>query len=235
MATVAQIDLRAVQRADMEHSGSSSSTSTERLPLMNKWRNALFALLVESGLDSVPESEYDITADGSATYALPDDYYSAVSVFHLEGDTVIARLGRHSGRTYPESFGTDYADTYRIFGYRTDAVIQFAPRPASGNYKVVYVPAPTDLVATTDEVDGVLGWEEFIVCGMAKDMLIKDNAPGPLIGLVIDDLDRMEKRIRQEGMMRDLAEQKFVENTRRSSRDRLPGDFPRRGWKGAIR
>lgn len=234
MATVLEIRTRADQRTDNEHSGSDPFVDSEQLFLMNKWRNALFALLVESGLDSVPEAEYDIEADGSTTYDLPDTFYAVAAVFHIEGNIVIARLRRHSSRTYPENFGTDYADTYRIYGYKTDAVIQFAPTPATGSYKVVYIPAPTPLATDTDEVDGVLGWEEYIVCGMARDMFIKEGAPSQLISEVKQELGEMEQRIRQEGMMRDLSEQRFVENTRQS-RQRLPGDFPRRGYRGPIR
>lgn len=239
MSTLANIRLRIKQRSDNEHTGSSFVSDSELDGLINKSRQELFGLLLLNGLNSVPETSYEITADGSETYDLPDDFVTAMSVYRIEGGNHI-RLVRHDARHHPNTEVKGDASTYRIWGYKTDAVIQFSPIPTSGTYKVRYVAAPTDLAADGDIVDGVLGWEEYIVVDVAIDVLIKEGAPPHIINELKGQRREMVQRIEREAAMRDMSENYSIQDTRARSdelRDYmgyLPGDYRVRGYRGGI-
>lgn len=234
MATLSELILRIKQRTDNEHAGSSFVSESELTGLINKSRNALFGMLVLSGLDSVPESETTISANGSRNYDLPDDYFQVVAVFRVEGD-LYQRLERHNSRHYP-GLNMSHATSYRVYGYKTDAKIEFSPIPGAGDYLVRYIAAPTDLAADDDVVDGVLGWEEYIVADVAIDVLIKEGAPPHIISNLKTQKAEMIARIQTEAANRDAAENFSVQDVRyRESVYELPGGYGVRGYRGPLR
>lgn len=223
MATLAQIRTRIRQRSDHEHTGEELVTDLEINQLINKSRLELFGLLVHSGLHSVPETEFTIISDGSETYALPEDFYAVQGVFRNDNG-YFYRLIRHSSADKPHRDVRAHAFSYRIYGYMTDAVIEFIPRTSStvtDNYVVRYIAAPAELTLDTDVVDGVLGWEEYIVVDVVIDILMKEGLDPEYF---MAKKGQLLARIRREASDRDLLETHQVRNTRNSLSDSLFDD-----------
>lgn len=243
MATETLLGLRTRirQRTDTEHTTGDDDefmTDTELNQLINKSYRRLFGLLVKSGLQSVAETMTTITGTGAALYALPDDFLAVQDVYRVEGSHR-PRLGRHNPRHRPSPANVGIASTYRTFGTGANAQIELSPRPGSGTYEVYYIAIPTALAADGDTVDGVIGWEEYIVVDCAIHVLSK-------IGLPTQDMRLekagLEREIAEEAAMRDLHESVHIVDVRARSgleglADQygfLPGGyrgvFPDEGW-----
>lgn len=230
MAALSDLRTRIKQRTFNEHSGSNFVTDAELTQLINKSQNELFGLLLLNGLDSLPETDYSVTADGSTSYDLPDDFVAVIGVWRQQGDFYI-RLPRHNARVKPSS-QNGMAESYRVWGQRTGAKLEFNPTPSEGDYVVRYHPALTDLSADSDELDGVIGWEEYVVVDVAIDVLIKMNAPVELIRELRKQKNDMRARIEAEGSLRDMTEHHQVQDVRGSAFNELPGSYGIKGYWG---
>lgn len=215
LTTWATLRTRIRQRSDNEYSDGEFVTDAEILDKANVSRKHLFAMLVEAGLHTVPESETTISPDGSLTYALPNDFYAAAGVFRKESDTWV-RLRLHSQRTYPRETVESVALTYRIYGYMEDAVIEFSPKTDSGTYKVRYIHMPADFAADSDTIDGVAGWEEWIVLDVAIDLMHKEQLFEEAEYLVRRK-EKLERKIEAAMNERDALEGHSVRNVRSGS------------------
>lgn len=231
MATVDNIITRIKQRTHNEHTGSSFVTEAELIGLINKSYYELFGILLRHGIGSVPETTYSITANGSTTYALPNDIMAVSGVFHVNNGHR-RRLGRHDQRIKPNTSVNAPASTYRTWGYLTDQVMEFNPLPSSDTYEVVYVPLPTAATSTTSTIDGVNGWEEYIVADAAYDVLFKENAPPHMLQACVMKKNELAARIKDEASARDITESWVVADVRRHPNDDmrdsegyLPGGF----------
>jgi hypothetical protein len=217
MATLAQIRTRIRQRTDHEHDVEAFVTDLELNQLIRKSQYELFGLLVNAGVHTVPELEFEIQADGAVTYQLPGDFFAVQGVFR-DNNGYFYRLVRHGARTKPYDDLRSDASSYRTWGYTLDATIELSPRPDKGRYVIRYIPAPTELVTDADVLDGVLGWEEYIVVDVGIDVLMKEGIkPDYLIGKKLELTDRIKK----ESRMRDLLETHQVGDSRWRSTDTL--------------
>lgn len=93
------------------------------------------------------ETEATITASGAASYALPTDHLSTISI-----DRVLDAAGRRQPLfelmvQETQSYAGATGDAY-LFALST--AIKLFPNPASGTYKHLYVPQPTDYSAAID-------------------------------------------------------------------------------------
>lgn len=228
------------QRSDNEYTDGEFVTDAELLILANRSRKYLFGMLVEAGQHTVAETITTLTVDGSLNYALPDDCFSVSGVFRQENGEYV-RLRRHDMRTMPADTVKDVAVTYRTHGSLEDSVIELNPRVDTGTYKVRYVGVPTDFTATTDEMDGVLGWEEWVVLDVAIDILNKEGlfeAADRLKGRH----DVMSARIQAMASERDMLENGGVEDVRRRRDNSLfdvdgflpGGNRGRGGYRGGF-
>lgn len=233
--TLSALRTRIRQRTDNEHTGEDFVTDAELTQLINKSYRELFALLVKSGLHSVAETSYSIPVNGATSYALPDDYYAIQDVYRdVSGSKY--RLRRHNARTRPATVTVGDAYSYRAAGVGVNAVIELYPTPPSGTYTLFYIAIPAALSADADTVDGVLGWEEYIVLDVSIDVLQKE-------GLDTQELQlrkaQMFTRIAEEAFLRDIHESVEVADVRCPSNSLmddygyLPGGYRGvRGWWG---
>jgi hypothetical protein len=232
--TLAQLRTRIRQRSDNEFTDGEFVTDEEILSLVNVSHKQLFGMLVESGLHTVEETIYDLTPDGSLTYALPDDCFAVSGVFRKEGDDYLS-LKRHDQRTFPSDRTETVAWSYRTHGALESAVIELNPRTSTGTYKIRYAGVPDDFTADTDTMEGVIGWEEWIVLDVAGKILLKEQ--------LFDAVDRLQGRqdkltlkIEAQASERDMqntvtvADVRKRQNTLFDDEGYLPGGH--RGVKG---
>ncbi len=227
--TLSELISRVRQRSDQEHSGSNFVTDAEITRLINVSYAELYGHLLRWSLNMV-ESLSTITATGAANYALPTDLYSVVAVFRVDGD-VRTYLERHSSRHRLGATPSGSAVSYRVI----NNTIEFYPRATAGTYEVVYVPVCGQLVDGDDAMDGVLGWEEYVVIDCAIHILDKEESDSSRHRA---DRDRILQRIEDEASAAEMNESWVVESSRQDGtallRD-LADITGSRGYRGPLR
>jgi hypothetical protein len=214
--TVSELITRIRQRTDNEHTDGDFVTDAELIGLIRVSYQYLYGCLVRYGIHQT-EKVRQILASGALDYPLPDDHLSMLAVFRLDADERTP-LSRHDHTVRPSTTSVSPscgADTYRLMNER----IQFNPIPASGTYEVLYVPRAkalndTDLDATTDTIDGVNGWEEFIVVDVSIKVLQKEKME---TGDLKEERAQLLANIKDEAASRDLTESWKVRSWPRNS------------------
>lgn len=204
---------RVRQRSGNEHT-QDFITDTELNALINLKYKELYGKLTSWGIHK-SETTYTIATDGSANYALPADLWAVLVVFRADSGAY-ARLDRHDVRFKPSTANQGPAATYRVVG----SAIEFSPVPSSGDYLLVYVPVPGDLELDSDTLDGVLGWEEYVVVACTISLLEKEQLD------TTDhrrDLLALEARIIDEAKAAEMTEGHVVQDVRGCGGYILPG------------
>ncbi len=199
------IRTRIRQRTDNEHTGSSFVTDSELTGLVNVSYSELYGELVRAGLH-MSESVQTVTATGASTYALNSDLFAVIGVFRVDG-THRSRLVRHSVRHRPDTSVKGPASSYRVIG----TTVTFHPLPVSGTYEVVYVPVPGTLSADADTVEGILGWEEYLVLDVSIKVLDKEETDARHLRA---ERERLLARIRDEAALEEMSEGSYIDNVR---------------------
>lgn len=170
-------------RADMVNS--QFVTDAELTDYINASYAELYDLLVQKYGDDyfVKQPAYTFTTDGTNfLYSLPDDFYKLLGVdLALSGtlDSFVtlqrfefADRNRYSVPNFQSFYGVTNM-RYRIQANK----LWFTPVPAGGQLiQVWYVPKITYLVNPADEMDGVSGWQEYIVIDSAIKALQKEES-----------------------------------------------------------
>ncbi len=145
----------------------------------------LYDILVQKfGDDYYIATPHTFTTDGTNdTYALPEDFYKLLGVdASYNGGTgngwVTLKqfmIGERNSYTLPNS-QVFYGIANMRYRLRDDA-IWFVPIPAGGQLlRIIYIPRPAELDDDADTVDGVSGWEEYIICDAALKCLVKEES-----------------------------------------------------------
>lgn len=207
--TLANLRLRAQQAANMVNSN--LVTTAEWTTLANAVYPELYELLIAAGTN-ISEKTVNLTVgtditSGAAT--LPTDFLGIRLVSRQLNLTQYVDLVEAMIREISRFLVTStFATHYRL----SSNTLTFLPQPtASGQiYRLIYTPVPTLLVGDSDTVDGISGWEEFVVLGMAIGALEKiESDATPLIARQ----DKMRERIRQMVTLRNLSEARRVVDT----------------------
>lgn len=169
-------------RSNMENS--QFVTDTELTSYINASYAELYDLMVQKyGDDYFVASPYTFTTDGTNyLYALPDDFYKLLGVDLALSSTTDSyvtiqrfEFGDRNRYAVP-NFQSFYGVTnlrYRIQANK----LWFTPTPsANQTIRVWYVPKITYLVTGSDTMDGVSGWEEYIIIDAAMKALIKEES-----------------------------------------------------------
>lgn len=168
---------------------------------VNAAYRAVYDMLIAADPDwGLAESIFDSQA-GILEYALPDDFYQARGVDRfpgivgVPGDDQASRLLAVENERYqriePFSFldrGREqepYADVrwhataptrYRIIRNGRDGSagrIRLEPNPGTRTWRLWYVSAADPLELDTDFLDGINGFEEYIIADVAEKMMVK--------------------------------------------------------------
>ncbi len=213
MSSLLDVRTRIRQRSGHEHS-QEFVTDAELNQLINLKYKELYGLLIRMGLARA-ETDFAIVADGSETYDLPEDFWAVFAVFRDDGVGARTYLTRHDHRYRSRSDNSGPASTYRIRGH----TIEFNTRPDSGDYTVVYIPVPDVLTEDTDELDDVLGWDEYVVVTVSIVVAVKDKVDTTDLRI---DLAELRQRIVDEAKAVELSENPTVQDVRRGAAF-LPG------------
>lgn len=222
--TLAQLREDVRQRADFPAFGSETFVTTDTV---NRWINQsvrrFVGLLVRSyGASYYAASSSFATAPGVDSYALPSDMYQLLAVRmdapgHGRREVPRASMGDIDRTQDPRGLMPEAVPAYRLLGNR----IHITPTPDTARaFTIHYVPtlvvfdslsAPAvDLASDTHFIDGVNGWEEWIVLDAAMKCLQKEESD---ISALLREQKDIEQEIVADAQMRDQGAPQRVRNT----------------------
>ncbi len=199
--TLAELKVRVRELADQQ----TSAAMVSGLPFISdeeivRYLDASYTDLVDqlAAADiNLFETNVDFAASAVAsdgTIDLPDDHYKTLAVDYKVsvGRYAPLRVIQFADRNnYLISTGPSCA-----FRVAANSLILYPPPAAGGTYRHHYVPAPAELGALDDDepIDGIAGWDEFLVVGAAERCILKED--GDTSNLAKLKL-RLEQRIAQ--------------------------------------
>jgi len=187
--TVGNLMLEAQQRADKVNSP--FYTTQEWVNMISQSYKELYDVLIQKfgndyfiapPVSFLTTGQLDITY-GAQVFPLPADFYKLmrVEVALNPGDSnswvTLRKFEAVQANLY------NYPNVYTFYGitnlrYRLwGSQLQLVPLSASGQtIRIWYSPRPSQLINTFDLVDGVSGWEEYIICDTCEKAMIKEES-----------------------------------------------------------
>lgn len=221
--TLTAIIARCRERSDMVNS--QFVTDTELTAWINLSGTELYDLLVGAyGNDYFLKSVTFNTVANKSSYTFASDISGASDFYKLRGMDIVLS-GTYSITLKPFSLNQRgifqnpvWAGTFygRSFSYRFDgAAIVLAPVPLGvATLRMWYTPVFTALVNGSDSLDGVDGWEAYIiadVCRMIMNKQQMDASP------FIAEKAALMERIKEMAEMRDSGEPMRITETSQES------------------
>lgn len=198
--TMTTLIARCKQRSDKEQDGQIGGLdTTEWESLISAAYGEMYMLVAEQG-SRYFETEAAITITGATSYALPTDHLATLAV-----DRVTDAAGRRQPliEVMPQERTTvlgrtGAADEFALVG----STIELYPAPASGTYKHIYIPQPTDLSgssgATSVDLINVYG-QEFVVWTVKLMALDKSESD---VRVAMNRIERAGEGLRQWAQIR---------------------------------
>ncbi len=194
--TATLITTAAKQRADMVNS--TFVSDTEWLTYISASYAHLYDLLVKAD-PGWAENTQTLTA---ASTALPSDYYGTKAVYYVPSTNQYVPLKlvqENELHQYYTGGGSSAPTGYRIAGAN---IVLLPAGTTVGTCIHYYVPAPADITAGATTVDGVSGWEEFIVLDCAIKARLKQESS---VTELVRERDMILARIEDMAMNRSFA------------------------------
>jgi hypothetical protein len=215
--TVGAIKTRARQRTDRV--GSDFFTESELTSEVAASYKELYDLIIQKfGDDYFFADPYEFTTDGTnETYDLPEDFYKLFGVDlsltsgNPDGWIRLKQFTKAERARYAvPNFQSFYGITNLRYRLRGDT-IWFTPRPMAGQkIRLLYAPRPADITADADVVDGVSGWEEYIVTDLCIKMLAKEESDPTVF---VMQKQALLKRIEEAAENRNVGEAQTASDT----------------------
>lgn len=209
-ATLSELRTQVRQRADMVNS--TFVSDSELNGYINKSYAELYDLLVRQYGEDYNVSSQTITTDSTnVNYALAADFYKLIGVDLLISGTIgtqsadyvtlvpyqFAERNRYSAAVVGLVQPTNNF-RYKILGNN----INFIKPDANRSVVIYYHPRITPLSGDSDTVDGVNGWEEYIIVDAAIKCLAKEESDTSELQL---EKQILEKRITEMAAQRDTG------------------------------
>lgn len=217
--TLDQLRLQAKQRADRENSNFVGLA--EWNVYINQAAFELYDLLTTLYEDYYVTTPVTFTTDGSSQYQLitvaPNFYkLTGVDLGLISNNQAFVTLRKfdfiqRNRYVYPQLTSTYlgvFNLRYRILG----STLMFIPNPSAGQtVKIWYIPRMTQLLQDSDILDGVNGWDEYVIVRAAKYALDKEESDTSKLDQQIGFL---KQRIEQSAMNRDAGQPDTISDTR---------------------
>jgi hypothetical protein len=214
---MATIVLRSQRRCDKEND--LSIDTSEWKAMVSEVRREAYELVADTGCRHF-ETEYAIPVNGAASYAVPADLRNLIGVDYITADGCrieLEELMIQERNAFSQYSGQALAYTH------AGGNIALVPAPASGTYKLLYVPQASDLSAAADAdyVDLMCGaGERFVTWGVA--ILANQKSRGDF-----DVPFALREREKAREDLQYWAANEAIANPRR----RVSGDLRRRYWR----
>lgn len=216
--TLGNLRLECQQRCNFENKP--FVTTQEWNSMISQSRKELYDIILQKfGNDYYLAAPYTYTTSQNLQfYPLPDDFYK------LLGVEVALNPGDPSSWVTIKKFEFiqrnlwNYPNVYTFYGitnlrYRLeDNNLYIVPVPTGGEtIRIWYAPRPNQLLNDTDIVDGVSGWEEYIVADCCIKALAKEESDPSVF---IDQKQALLTRIEEVAENRDIGEPETVSDSK---------------------
>lgn len=241
-----ELRTEAQQRADMVNSNFVSYT--EWNSYINQSALELYDLLITCYEDYYMAEPYIFQTNGTAAYDLPNgtlvgtdsvvtkNFYKLLGVDMGLSEQNNAKVAlrqfdfiNRNDYVYPAVSATYYGvfnAAYRIMGDK----IRFIPTPASGQYITLwYIPRLERLVADTDVLTTISGWNEYIIVDAAIKALQKQEQD---ITVLMAQKMALKQRIEETAINRNAGEPQTISRSRGVTRRNGGGGFTNGGSGG---
>jgi hypothetical protein len=240
-----EIRLMAQQRADRVNSN--FVTKSEWNSYINQAYYELYDLLITANEDYYIAPRATFTTDGSSAYDLPTgaatSYSGAPAFYKLYGVDLGLDSSQNAWVTlkkfdfisrnrfvFPQittSLAGIFNMQYRLLGSK----IHLIPTAVSGQQiGLWYFPRLTTLLSDSDVIDGISGWEEYVIVRAAKYALDKEESDTQKLDA---EILFMKQRIEETAMNRDAGQPDTISNVRTQTErwgGAPNGDGPYGGW-----
>lgn len=197
--TVTQLTTAVRRRADLEND--THVADAEIYEWLSTYYAELYDILVSSGLHYF-ETSYSFASNGGSSYALPADFYAMLRLDYVLSAETNVELKEIGLRELHHVSGTSArAAFYRVVG---ENLILYPQPPSGHNYVLKYIPAPIKLEAGATEVDGISGWEDYLVTGAVLTAHSKRENDAA-VAIAKDRLKDLRARITQNAQNRAIA------------------------------
>lgn len=213
LITVGTIIEKARQRADQENSDLVSEP--EAIGYVEDSYLHLYDILVSKNEDYYTEFTADQTIT-SDELSLPDNFYKLVGV-DVKDAGEYRTLKPYMQNERNELSGITpfpWNNSYMRYRLIKDKVKFIGKDNYSDTVRILYIPTPDELTSTVDEVDGVNGWEQYIIVDVARKMAMKEESYTKGFEA---ELMKIEQRIEAMAEERDNSQSARVQDV---SRDR---------------
>lgn len=222
--TLALLRSQIREMADNQDVGDDQSVTDTRL---NEMINASYGIWQGMLAKAVPErfeAVDTITGDGSSGYNLPADYVTTLAVEYQTdtNDYIDLRRVMFNER----NMFSGQATSGQALGYRVNATqVLLLPPPSSGTYRHIYTTMADVLAADGDTVDGINGWEKWLVLDVAIQLLLKEESD---VGQFVQERNKIQFDMKEAGNDRNSAAPRRVVDvrSRRALGRRRDPDFP---------
>ena len=160
-------------RADQQHS--QFIKDAELVEFINGSVSALYDMLVKVAEDYFVTSHTFSIVQGTNEYTLPTDFYKVLGVDYLVNSKPVpmSRFNFRDRHLYNYLDARTEIVRYGVWGNK----LVFKPQaPKSSTVVLWYVPVIIPLVNDSDKLDGVNGWEEFVILDAAIKCMIKEES-----------------------------------------------------------
>ena len=200
--TVTLSYLKEQVRARADQQNSLFINDTELLGYINGSASALYDMLVEAAEDYYVDKVVIPIVQGTNEYDLPEDFYKVLGVdYYVNSKPVpMSRFNFRDRHLYNYLDARPEIVRYAIWGQQL-VFKPMAPNIASVN--LWYVPRITLLVNDADTLDGVNGWEEFIILDAAIKCMVKEESDPTVL---VNQLNAVKDRIKTMSKDRDQGE-----------------------------
>lgn len=231
--TAGNVILEAQQRCNKENS--QFYTAQELMNMCSQSYKELYDQIITAyGDDYYVATPYTYTTgQNQQLYPLPNDFYKLllceVALNPQDPNSYVTlrefMLIQKNLYNYPNQY-TMYGITnirYRLNGNN----LMIVPQTQGGQtIRIWYAPRPNQLIYVTDTLDGVSGWEEYVVADMCVKMMAKEESDTSVFAA---QKMAMIKRLQEMSKNRNIGEPQTVSDSRyRNFSWGDPGD----GWNG---
>lgn len=166
------------RRADMENT--QFVTDIEVIDYINSSASELYDILVSKFEDYYTKDPLNFTISTGNTFELPSDFYKLRGVDRDFGGGNYAALERFNfnqrnrqNLSVQRPVTRNTSARYRIFGNKLLITPELS---AQGDYRLWYVPQYQPLTLLPDELDVVMGWEEYVIVDAAIKCMQKEES-----------------------------------------------------------
>lgn len=177
--TLAYLKEQARELADQESSSGQAPfvSDTTLVRWINEAYSELYDALVKANQNYYTAPPTTITVSSGNIIPYPADYYKLIGLDKMDGNGQFNRIDQFVMIERNKYQNLLLNNSFLVKYQQLKAGLYLLPEQnAIGTYKLWYVPTFTRLSADGDLVDGINGWEEFIIVTAAMKMMLKEES-----------------------------------------------------------